>query len=67
MKVKIPLGLLLMMATMLGYLLGTEDGRQKRDSLISKIRREEAIEELAEAVGDAVTEAAATEAAATED
>jgi uncharacterized integral membrane protein len=44
MKVKLPLGILLMVAVILGYLLGTESGRQQRDSLVRKVRREEATE-----------------------
>ena len=67
MKVKVPLGILLVMATVLGYLLGTESGRQQRDSLMRVIRREEAADESIEAVDDTVTEVAATEVAATED
>ena len=67
MKVKLPLGILLVMATVLGYLLGTESGRQQRDSLMRVIRREEATDESIEAVDDAVTDAAATDVAATED
>ena len=59
MKVTIPLGLLLIVATAMGYLLGTESGRQQRDSLIRVIRREEAIEAGEDAVAEAV--AAATE------
>ena len=67
MKVKLPLGILLMVAVILGYLLGTESGRQQRDSLVRKVRREESIDELIEAVDDAVTEEAVTEAASTGD
>ena len=67
MNVKLPLGILLMMAAILGYLLGTESGRQQRDSLVRKIRREESIDELIEAVDEAVTEEAVTEAASTGD
>ena len=60
MNVKIPLGLLLAVAAVLGYLLGTESGRQQRDSLLRRVRREEdegVIDELIETVDDAVTEA----------
>jgi hypothetical protein len=67
MNVKLPLGILLMVAAILGYLLGTESGRQQRDSLVRRVRREEAIDELIEAVDDAVTEEAVTEAASTGD
>jgi hypothetical protein len=67
MNVKLPLGMLLMVAAILGYLLGTESGRQQRDSLVRKVRREESIDELIEAVDDAVTEEAVTEAASTGD
>ena len=65
MNVKLPLGILLMVAAILGYLLGTESGRQQRDTLVRKVRREEAIDELIEAVDDAITEEAVTEAAST--
>ena len=58
---KLPLGILLVMATVLGYLLGTESGRQQRDSLMRVIRRETATDESIEAVTDAVTAAAATD------
>jgi hypothetical protein len=67
MNVKLPLGILLMVAAILGYLLGTESGRQQRDTLVRKVRREEAIDELIEAVDDAITEEAVTEAASTGD
>ena len=67
MNVKIPIGIVLVMAAVLGYLLGTEAGRQQRDGLLSKIRREEAIDDVVEAVEEAVTEAAATETVSTED
>ncbi len=67
MNVKIPIGIVLVMAAVLGYLLGTEAGRQQRDGLLSRIRREEAIDDVVEAVEEAVTEAAATETVSTED
>ncbi len=57
MKVRLPLGILLLLAAAVGYLLGTEAGRQQRDRLIAMIRREEAIDELIEAIDDAVAEA----------
>ena len=60
MNVKIPLGLLLAVAAVLGYLLGTESGRQQRDSLLRRVRREEdeeVLDELIETVDDALTEA----------
>ena len=59
MNVKIPLGLLLAVAAVLGYLLGTESGRQQRDSLLRRVRREEdeeVLDELIETVDDALTE-----------
>ena len=58
---KLPLGILLVMATVLGFLIGTESGRQQRESLMRVIRREEATDESIEAVADAVTAAAATD------
>ncbi len=42
MKVKIPLALLLLFAGALGYLLGTENGRAKRDVIMVKLGRKEA-------------------------
>lgn len=42
MKVKIPLGLLVVLAAALGYLLGTESGRQQRDVILVKVGRKEA-------------------------
>ena len=35
MKVKIPLGLLLLLASAMGYLMGTEAGRERRDALVN--------------------------------
>jgi hypothetical protein len=80
MNVKLPLGILLMVAAILGYLLGTESGRQRRDSLVRMAGREDATDELTDetieavtgdaaidAVDDAVTGEAATEAATTGD
>lgn len=42
MKVKIPLGLLLLLACALGYMFGTEDGRKHRDVILVKVGRKEA-------------------------
>ncbi len=63
MNVKFPLGALLILAAVLGYLLGTESGRQQRDSLVRKVRRDESIDELIDAVDEAVDEAVADQAA----
>ena len=67
MKVKIPLGLLLLLASAMGYLMGTEAGREQRDNLIRIIRRqndvieaEAATEEVAESADDAAADASAT-------
>lgn len=50
MKVKIPLVLLLLIATALGYALGTENGRAQRDVILVKLGRKDAPEdETAEA------------------
>jgi hypothetical protein len=58
MKVKIPLGLLLLLATAAGYLMGTEAGRERRDVLIRIIRRQnDVIEAEADVVAEAVAEA----------
>lgn len=42
MKVKIPLGLLVVLAAALGYMLGTEGGRKQRDVILVKVGRKEA-------------------------
>jgi hypothetical protein len=58
MKVKIPLGLLLLLASAMGYLMGTEAGREQRDALIRIIRRQnDVLEAEAEAVTEAVADA----------
>ncbi len=59
MNIKIPLGILLVMAAVLSCSLRTEVGWQQREGLLRRIRREETIDEG--------IEAAATEAASTED
>jgi cobalamin biosynthesis protein CobD/CbiB len=70
MKVKIPLALLLLLASAMGYLMGTEAGREQRDSLIRIIRRQkDVIEAEAEAATETVAESAsdAVDAAVTAD
>lgn len=62
MKVKIPLGLLLILASAVGYLLGTEAGREQRDNLIRIIRRQNDVIE-AEAANENGAEAGTSEAA----
>ena len=61
------LGLLLLLASAMGYLMGTEAGREQRDNLIRIIRRqndvieaEAATEEVAESADDAAVDASAT-------
>jgi hypothetical protein len=44
MKVKIPLALMLLIATVLGYALGTENGRAQRDAVLVKLGRKDAID-----------------------
>lgn len=44
MKVKVPLGVLLLLAIALGYVLGTEDGRARRDLILVKLGRKNADE-----------------------
>ena len=39
MKMKIPLGIVILMAVALGYLLGTESGRVRREALMVKLGR----------------------------
>ncbi|MFT6289851.1 MAG: hypothetical protein ACJAR2_000436 [Ilumatobacter sp.] len=65
MNVKLPLGLVLIIASALGYLLGTDAGREQRDSLMRKIQRQDDIIETEAAVIDGLdvaAEAVATEA-----
>lgn len=58
MKMKLPIGLLLLLASAVGYLMGTEAGREQRDALIRIIKRQnDVIEAEAEAVAEAVTDA----------
>ena len=42
MKITVPLGILLLLALGLGYMLGTEDGRARRDVVLVKLGRREA-------------------------
>ncbi len=73
MKTKLPLGLLLLIASAMGYLMGTEAGREQRDALIRIIRRQSDVieaegEVIAEAVAESAEEAAdAVDAAVTAD
>lgn len=62
MKVKIPLGLLLVLASAVGYLLGTEAGREQRDNLIRIIRRQNDVIE-ADAAAEDGTDASASKTA----
>jgi uncharacterized integral membrane protein len=39
MKMKIPVGIVILMAVALGYLLGTESGRVRREALMVKLGR----------------------------
>jgi len=39
MKVKVPLGALLLLAIVLGYVLGTEKGRAQRDAILARMGR----------------------------
>ena len=41
MNVKIPLAVLLVLSVALGYMLGTESGRQQRDALLAKVGRKQ--------------------------
>lgn len=63
MKVTIPLGLLLILASAAGYLLGTEAGREQRDALLRLIRRQNDLAEAAtaETVDDAASESVPVE------
>lgn len=51
MKVTVPLALVLILATAVGYLLGTESGRQRRDLVLAKLGRTRT-EVEAEVAGD---------------
>ena len=64
MKVKLPLGLILLIASAMGYLMGTEAGREQRDKLMRIIKRQNDIIEAEVAATDDVEPAA--EAAVTE-
>jgi hypothetical protein len=64
MKVKLPRGLHLINASALGYLMGTEAGREHRDSLVRIIRRQNDIIEAEVATaadGEPAAEAVSTE------
>lgn len=63
MNVKIPLGLVLIIGLVAGYLLGTEQGRAHRDVVLVKLGR--GGEDLADAATDAVEEVAEDVADAT--
>lgn len=65
MNVKLPLGLVLIIASALGYLMGTDAGRGQRDNLLRIIKRQDDIIETEAAVIDdleVAAEAVATEA-----
>lgn len=66
MKVKIPLVLLLIVAAVVGYVLGTENGRQQRDAVIVRFRKQGPVEEAAEAASDTAESVAETVADAVE-
>ena len=51
MKVKVPLLLLLTLAASVGYLLGTEQGRQQRDAVVGRIRNRGALDETTDEDG----------------
>ena len=53
-NVKAPLGLIVLLAVAVGYLLGTEAGREQRDRLLDRVRREGASDELIEDLDAAV-------------
>lgn len=40
MKVKVPVAVLVLLALVVGYLLGTEAGRERRDQMARRVRRE---------------------------
>jgi len=65
MKVKVPLLLLLLLAAAVGYLLGTESGRAKRDQLLVKLGHKEAEADAAIGFAEAVIEETEPATAAT--
>lgn len=60
MNVKLPLGIVILLAALAGYLLGTEAGRAQRDMILVKLGRggdsdaADAVSDAADAVADAV-------------
>lgn len=46
MNVKLPLGVALLLAIAVGYLLGTEAGRERRDDLMRRAGRGDAADDL---------------------
>jgi len=71
-KVKVPVFLLMMLAAMAGYLLGTESGQEQRDRLLEKLGRARAETDMAldiaeAAIEDAEVAEAAAEAATSDD
>lgn len=63
MKTKLPLGVLLLLAMMAGYLLGTDAGRDQRDRLLVRLGRQQQATEDALDLADAVIEEALSAAA----
>lgn len=55
---KIPLGVLLLLAITLGYALGTENGRAQRDVILVKMGRKKADEPETEAEAEAPADVA---------
>ena len=71
-KVKVPVFLLMMIAAMAGYLLGTESGQEQRDRLLEKLGRARAETDMAldiaeAAIEDAEAAEAVAEAATSDD
>ena len=63
MKIKVPL-LLVVVALVVGYLLGTESGRAQRDALLVKLGRKEAEADVAFGIAEQVIEESEAAAAA---
>jgi hypothetical protein len=55
MKVKIPLAIVIVLAAAVGYLMGTDSGRQRRDVILVKLGRGEGgnAEQMAAVMADA--------------
>ena len=63
MKVKVPLLLVIVLALLVGYMMGTESGRARRDELLVKLGRKQAEADVAFDIAEQVIEEAEAAAA----